>query len=286
MDGGSTDRSIEIIREFEILLKKNSSIKKYKGLDFHICRNLPNAYINCRGISYRWISEKDNGQAHAINKGIGLSGGEIVAYINSDDRYEEYAFKIAVERFKEDRTIDVLYGNAVFIDERGNNIELYYTKDIYTNDIFGECFICQPSVFLRKSVFASVGCFNEKIHNSFDYEFWIRLMVRGHKFRFTTNVLAFSRVHKDTKTLKNRKEIYLENLAINKRYSGKFHKSWRFQLSKEIPFIIKMIVGAGNLFHEIIKKMTTVIVKLTSLYYPYLLTRAINKKYHHFFDNQ
>src|SRR3972149_7029872 len=69
MDGGSTDNSVEVIKKYEDLLKGGG---------------WP---VRCRGIEYRWVSVKDNGQADAINKGFMASKGETLAWLNSDDVY-------------------------------------------------------------------------------------------------------------------------------------------------------------------------------------------------------
>lgn len=285
MDGGSTDGSVDIISEYDTLLKKNSRVKKYNGLSFYIKGEKSFTFNKCRGISYRWFSEKDRGQAHAVNKGMALAKGDIVAFINSDDMYEEFAFKTASRRFARDTGLDVLYGNGLFIDKTGAQLELYYTKDIYKNDIFGECFICQPTVFLKKRVFDAAGPFNERINNSFDYEYWIRLWVSGYTFLMIKNVLAFSRIHERTKTANNRKEIYCEILAINKKYLGRYHKSWTFQLSKEIPLPNKAPVMVVRFLNKLLNGGLKVYIKAASLVYTFMLRKNVQERYNDIFRN-
>jgi len=72
----------------------------------------------------KWLSEKDKGQTNAINKGIKMSSGEIIAWLNSDDLYYEDAAEIVVEFFQANQDIDMVYGNCMLIDEKGTEIEL------------------------------------------------------------------------------------------------------------------------------------------------------------------
>src|SRR5574340_1418719 len=69
MDGGSTDETVDIIKKYDRLIKEG----KWP--------------VKCRGIEYRWVSEKDNGQADAVNKGFKIARGEILGWLNSDDTY-------------------------------------------------------------------------------------------------------------------------------------------------------------------------------------------------------
>jgi glycosyltransferase involved in cell wall biosynthesis len=274
MDGGSTDNSVNIIREYEILLKNHCAVKKHEGHDFYVSIKTSFIFNKCCGISYRWFSEKDNGQAHAINKGIGLAVGEIIAFINSDDCYARGAFQIINEYYAIQKSFDIVYGNALCIDDQSKYIQLYKTKDINSNDILGECFICQPSVFFQKDVFDKAGLFNEKINNSFDYEYWVRLWKNDYSFELIQNILAFSRLYENTKTRKNRKEIYSEILAINLQYAGKYHRSWKFKLTKETALLIKLL-----------QFLVKAIIKATSFIYPFTMWRKTKDNHRRFFHS-
>lgn len=97
-DGGSTDNSVEIIKKYAELLKKNL---------------YP---IGCNGIDYRWWSRADGGQADALNQGFALTNGTILAWINSDDFYEAGAFQKVADAFRKEPSADLIYGNGRALD--------------------------------------------------------------------------------------------------------------------------------------------------------------------------
>jgi len=104
----------------------------------------------------RWVSEKDNGQAHAVNKGIRATSGEIIGWLNSDDIYYPGALelcKISSRRIR-DR---VVYGDANHIDENDQVIERYYTEPWSLERLKQVCFLCQPAVFFRRRIVEQCG---------------------------------------------------------------------------------------------------------------------------------
>lgn len=107
IDGGSTDGSVEIIKKFE----------KY--------------------LAY-WVSEKDNGQTNAINKGFKISSGEILAWLNADDTYLRHTISRVVNYFQKYPQIDLIYGNAHLINKNGQLIGDLKTTDYNFNiHLFG-----------------------------------------------------------------------------------------------------------------------------------------------------
>ncbi len=261
MDGGSTDNSVEIIKKYENLLENHCSIQKHKGLNFFVKPRKDFIYNNCSGINYRWFSKADNGQSDAINNGLKISKGNIVAFLNSDDVYLDNTFNTIINLFQKNNC-DVVYGNGFYNNENGVITSLYNTKDINTNDIHNECFICQPTVFMKKEVIDTAGYFNELIRNSFDYEYWVRLWHADMKFLYTNTFLACSRMYAENKTSLNRKEIYYEILSIMLFYTKKYNTSWMFNFSNEFSFIRK-VTDACN---KILTNCATVYIrKLSSL---------------------
>ena len=124
------------------------------------------------------ICEKDRGEPDALNKGLKLATGDVIAYLDSDDIYEENAFGIAEWKF---RNNDWIYGKSYFIDEDGKQIRRTITtlKQLLQRNYSYEklcnlCFICQPSVFLKRDFVQKVGEFNIDYPLIFDYEYWLR----------------------------------------------------------------------------------------------------------------
>ena len=185
-DGGSTDETVEIL-------------KKY-------------------GNSLRWVSEKDKGQAHAVNNGIKTTTGEIIGWLNSDDIYYAGALAAVKEFFDTHPYVDVVYGNANHIDENDGVIEPYYTENWNYERLKDICFICQPSVFFRRKLLEKAGLLDDKLQYCMDYEYWLRL---GKQVDFVRidRILAGSRMYNDNKTLGSRVAVHKE---INDMFREKF----------------------------------------------------------------
>jgi len=173
-----------------------------------------------------FISEKDRGQAHALNKGFALAHGEIIGWLNSDDTYEPGCLHRVARTFVEDAEGDVVYGHALYIAKDDRPIGVYPTRtDFDWPALAHECYICQPSAFLRRRVFDLGHRLNEDLDLCMDYDFWIRLG-REFKFRFVDQHLANSRLYANAKTVRNRSRIFDEVFATVRHHYGFVPVSW------------------------------------------------------------
>src|SRR6185295_4006787 len=125
----------------------------------------------------------------------------ILAYLNSDDVYYDGAVGAALEAFRRDPSADVVYGDADFIDADDRVIGRYPTEEWSLERLKLVCFLCQPAVFFRRRVLDELGPFDARFQHCMDYEYWLRLGIRGRRFRHIPVRLAASRVHGSTKTL-------------------------------------------------------------------------------------
>lgn len=150
IDGGSKDSTLEIL-------------KKYDG-------------------QLHWISEKDRGQSHAVNKGFTRATGDIIGWLNSDDLYDEGAIQKVVSAFRSNPDCLWAVGRCRIIDENGREIRKAVTR--YKNKWLGrysyngllvEDFISQPAVWFRKSFLNEVGLLDENLHYTMDYDLWLRM---------------------------------------------------------------------------------------------------------------
>ncbi len=148
----------------------------------------------------RWISEKDNGQADAVNKGICNTDGEIIGWLNSDDVYYPGALERVAQFFGNRPDVDVVYGMADHIDLEGHPFEPYPTEEWNFERLKETCFICQPALFLRRCVFEKHGPLDESLHYCMDYEYWLRLGKAGVSFGYLQETLAGSRLYAENKT--------------------------------------------------------------------------------------
>ena len=134
-----------------------------------------------RNLGVEIISEKDNGEPDAINKGMKLAKGDIVAWLDSDDLYEPNALSIVESAFDRQKNLDWVYGKAYFLDSDGGKIRRLITmckellqKNYDYDKLCSLCFIPQPSVFMLRSFYKMVGDLNTDYKLIFDYEYWLR----------------------------------------------------------------------------------------------------------------
>jgi glycosyltransferase involved in cell wall biosynthesis len=173
------------------------------------------------GNHIRWRSEPDRGQAHAVNKGIQATTGDIIGWLNSDDVYYPGAVRTVMDYFADHPEVDVVYGLADHIDAHDKWIEDYPTEDWDLEKLKLTCFICQPTVFFRRKVVAEHGLLDENLHYCMDYEYWLRLGAAGVRFARLPVKLAGSRMYRENKTLGARVKVHSE---INGMFRKQFDR--------------------------------------------------------------
>jgi glycosyltransferase involved in cell wall biosynthesis len=170
MDGGSKDNTVEVLQSY--------------------------------GSRIQWRSEPDKGQTDAINKGLRLADGDIVAYLNSDDVYLPGALQRVQAVFEAHPEVDFVYGDFHAIDEHGALIDRIKTIPFDRNIlIYDANYICQPASFYRASLLKKIGGFDDSLHFLMDYEFFLRAAKRGVRFHMIGEPLAAIRFHGNCKTL-------------------------------------------------------------------------------------
>lgn len=204
MDGASTDNTVEILKEY--------------------------------GDKIKWVSEKDGGQADAVNKGIKIAQGEIIGWLNSDDTYYPDTVATAVKEMIAHPEADMIYGEGNYIDRKSNVIGRYDTK-LYGYDILAdECIICQPTAFFTKNVVEKAGGLRTDLQLCMDYELWMRIGKVG-RILYIPKVMAASRMYEDNKTLSRRWEVYSECCRELKKNFGFVSHNWLVGYSN---FIVEM----------------------------------------------
>lgn len=193
MDGGSTDNTVSILEEY--------------------------------GNQIKWVSEKDYGQADAVNKGIEAATGEIIGWLNSDDTYYPDAVEKAVKALLEHPGYDMVYGEGDYINKEGKVTGRYNTHMFDYEELASECIICQPTAFFSKRIVDQVGRLNKDLQLCMDYELWMRIGKAG-KILYMPERLATSRMYEDNKTLSRRKEVYKEVSREVKRHYGYVPHNW------------------------------------------------------------
>ena len=145
VDGGSTDGSVEIIKKYESKLAW-------------------------------WVSEKDQGQTDAINKGFAHAKGDFLAWLNPDDTYEPNAISSAVKFLQKHPEVGLVYGDANYINEDGRIIGRFPAAQ---TDLIGlrrgYVHIPQQAAFFRADLWRAVGPLDPSFYFAMDYDLWVRL---------------------------------------------------------------------------------------------------------------
>jgi glycosyltransferase involved in cell wall biosynthesis len=181
------------------------------------------AVLKSYGDRVKWVSEKDRGQAHAINKGMAEARGEIRAYLNSDDVLRPGAVAKVVEHFDARPATDLIYGRDALIDATGRYAGTFPTEPYSFERLVGACCISQPATFWRKRLADAVGPFDESLHLVMDFDYWLRADRAGCALEHVPDVLASTRMHADTKTSapgKRRDTFFREVFAVSRKHAG------------------------------------------------------------------
>lgn len=133
----------------------------------------------------RFISEPDRGRAHAVNKGVAMSTGEVIGWLNADDRYEPGALRVVGEAFASDPRIAWVTGYCRIIDGDGTEIRAPITA--YKNFLLRhwsfplyltQNFVADPATFVRRAALEEAGPLDERYAISHDYDLWLRVGAR------------------------------------------------------------------------------------------------------------
>lgn len=162
-----------------------------------------------------WRSEKDRGQAAAVNEGVKRAQGEIIVWLNSDDLLTQDALATVRRIFEADKSLDMVVGGGFFSSEDLQTFSLWPSpKRVNVNDFSrGYSIFAQPSVFLRRKSWISLGLLDESLYFGLDYEFWIRCLKSGVRVARTPRPLSVSRVQPQAKTQNPKAWIELHQVA-------------------------------------------------------------------------
>jgi len=196
IDGGSTDGSIDIIKKYE------------KRIHF-------------------WLSEKDSGQAHAINKGLRMISGDIWSFLGSDDTYEPQALQKIVNAFQKNPAAAVIYGNCNFIDEDGLVTRVKKPGPYIRKKMLRSNYLCQPATFVTIAKLHQYGFLDETLRFSMDYEYWLRFDKRE-SFVYIDESIANYRLHSSSKTMGSTLKMIKEMVSVKKKYGAGFRADWRY----------------------------------------------------------
>ena len=200
MDGGSTDGTVDILKR-----------------------------MATRDPRLVWISESDDGPAHAINKAMALTRGSVIGWLNSDDLYAKDAVLSALSLLEDESKPLMAYGHGVHIDAAGLHLGDYPTlkPSAGRGKLAHGCYVCQPTVFLKKVAVNLLGPLDQSLSTAFDFDWWLRafLWFEG-RIGFVDRVQAFSRLHEACITRKQRALVAVEGMWLIRKHLQWLDTRW------------------------------------------------------------
>jgi glycosyltransferase involved in cell wall biosynthesis len=217
VDGGSTDESVDVLRRYEPWLAW-------------------------------WVSEPDQGQSHAINKGMARATGEILAWLNSDDIYEPGAFAQVARHFAAMPECRLLYGRGWNIDEAGAKtgrcdwIRPFDRRLFVTSN-----FILQPAAFWRRSLWEEAGELDVDCHWTMDWE-WLLRATAVTEPHYVPVELASWRIRPEIKTASGGTRRRAEIAAMSRRHGGVLQPTYLVYLLDRLAWRAEERLGRGRAF--------------------------------------
>jgi len=208
IDGGSSDDSVEIIR-------------RYAG-----------------DLAY-WQSERDNGQASAVNIGWSMASGDILGWLNSDDFYLPGALNTVAAYMAEHSEALVVYGKCMFVDPAGRPFAVMGEPFDGHRLARGRQMIPQPSTFIRREVWQQVGPLDESLRYALDYDFLVRVS-RICRPQYIDRALAGFTVHRAAKTTEDRAAARMETLRVAQEYA-----------SGVDAILLRLITSRARIYHAL-----------------------------------
>ena len=192
----------------------------------------------------KWVSEKDEGQSDAINKGFNKCTGEIIGWLNADDHYTENTFKHIKSKLIKPE-IDAVYGNYFFVNKNNQITRKMIVSEPSKFISKFICFIPSTTFFFKRKIIENNIFIDKDFHITMDKEFFANIIHRNYNIHKIDKFLAKFRWHdtnKSTVTFKTKKIRYEEGLITYNRYS-------RIKLPKNI---------LGIFFYALMQQITLI----------------------------
>jgi glycosyltransferase involved in cell wall biosynthesis len=225
IDGGSSDGTVDIL-------------KKYPHL--------------------KWVSEPDQGQASALNKGFRMATGDVIGWLNSDDSYLPRTFEVVARAFDKSLGWSVVMGDVQATDESGRVIGLLQNKPKSFRELLqfwypGLRAFHQPGIFFLKEALNQAGWLDESLHFAMDYDLWLR-MIQKHEFHRVDATFARYRFHAASKSSFGWEGFKPEWERVSERYVGElspgqkaFHvllyAAFQANMGSWLPAKLRKLVG-------------------------------------------
>jgi glycosyltransferase involved in cell wall biosynthesis len=219
IDGASTDQTLDILRRY-------SGTPGWEHL--------------------RWISEPDQGQTDALNKGFRMATGNIVGWLNSDDRYRPDCFAKIAQEFAKHGEADIIYGDYTWMDEKGQvkcvRREIEFSEFILA--YHRVLYVASVSTFFRRRLFEEGNWLDTNFQFAMDFEFFLRLVSKGYQFHHIRSVLADFRWHSQNKSTTASQKQFADHTVIALMYSPVLRKMQGTPYQKPALAILRAVAAA------------------------------------------
>ena len=210
IDGGSTDGTIKIIKEYE------------------------------KDISH-WLSEPDKGLYDAMNKGIALAKGELIGMINSDDWYELDAVKTIIDTYLKHPDKRIFHGDRFDIDIDGNKRKYRFNKSKFKFKYFSMTFN-HPSMFIHRDIY-KVAKYNIEFKSIADYEFVLKVFLKNEDF-FCYVPLTYVNYRLDGISAQQSLTSEIKEGSMARLNAGlKYHQVFIFIILKFVRSFLRNVLG-------------------------------------------
>ncbi|MBI2418021.1 MAG: glycosyltransferase [Ignavibacteriales bacterium] len=202
IDGGSNDNTIDILKSYSHL---------------------------------RWISEKDNGQTHAINKGLKMAKGEIVIWLNSDDYFENNVISQVMDFFENHPECNLYYGDLTYVNNQKKPLYKIVGETLSFNSLIrNPDLMREPAIFFRKRLVEEFGLLDESLHLVMDLDFFLRVC-KKYPFYYAPINISYFRWDNHNKTVNMLDKQLIEMWHVLHRHKSPLPiASYKFLLGRYI----------------------------------------------------
>lgn len=188
IDGGSTDETVSVLRKYE------------------------------KWLAY-WVSESDRGQSHAINKGWRMATGDFISWINSDDYLMPEWAKDSVSAFDMDSETELVFGDCLIIDSQSQPLSVFKgtrNLDRVITHWLGP--LPQQGFLMPRQKLSLFGLLDEQLQFAMDFDYWVRLLMKGIRVKYLSKVVATQRLHQESKTSNLYRVAIADFLKITEKF--------------------------------------------------------------------
>ncbi len=202
----------------------------------------------------QWVSEPDQGQSDAINKGFLRATGDLMGWLNADDYYLPGGLQAIADAAETHPEADVIYGDCIFVDNAGKIVRSKVEHDFDPAILmyFG-CFIPSTSTFIRRRVIDAGLLLNRDYRVCMDFEYFARLAHVGCKFHYVPRFIAAFRWHGCNVSLKQVDRRAQERRQVQRSFGGRQYSSSTMKLLANVhraKRVLRKLVS-GNIAREL-----------------------------------